>query len=241
MKHLKTFEYYDSEIEKEFNNLTKGEIKNMAYPDDIKDMFRYGLYAGKNSVDLNDTINDVMRTSSSSKEMLAIIDESYKILVGRIPILRTFEINKEHFEDNSTYLNLNKVVDVKLNSDYIAQCNIYVVYHKKGEDLLNYENDKLKFSFFVSIRPKNKSIPLDSELLSSLTSGNESDFDNALQKLSKKLYDSPDKEDLYFTRNLNILENNIELNDLYKITNLVKENLMKFNMYISDKYKISLY
>lgn len=243
MKHLKTFEYYDSEIEQEFTNLSKKDIEQMAYPDDIKGMFRYGLYAGSNSVYLNDIINDVMRSSSNTKDTFAIMDESYRILVNKIPILRTFEKNKEHFEDNASYLNLKKSVDIIVkNTEYVAECSIYVVYHKKDDDLMEYQKDKLKFGFFVGIKPKKKSISLyDTDIIGALDSGDDENFDNALSKLGKMMYGSPDKEDSTFTDSLTIMENNIELKDLHQIGNRVKDHLMKFNMYITDKYKITLY
>lgn len=242
MKYLKTFEQYDSEelrgkIGDTFN---KDALKDLVKLEPYKNKFNYGSYHGKDSGYLNDLIYNAMHGKIDTTGM---IEEIYKLLLKEIPEFRTYKIEKEHFEDNNFFLNLKKEIPIKkskLDDEYSIKINLWIKYHTKNDDIFSYEEDKILVLFVPDITVTRTSYPLYKNDKNNDLGEIESDngMDNFINKLQKKLYGKPDKEDMEFIKKFEINKDNLTLGNFLKLLPTIKNNLKDFSHYVNYKYDI---
>jgi hypothetical protein len=250
-------ENFDSQEAKEkFGKIfSKDDLAKMADLKPYKNKFSYGAYHGEDSSNLNVLLN---QAEFGEFDEIGFIETAYDILINKIPALKSFKVNDQHFESKTHFLNLQKEIPIKdesLDDDYSVKVNIWLTYITKNDRDLNYKKHTLKFLFSPNITVSRTSIgmgelgkigkkdPLMDGSLDKIdweNIDNDKELDNVMDKIQKALYGTIDDEDKYFRKKLEISKKNLSVQGFVKLIPQLEENLKFFANYVKKKYNVSI-
>jgi len=275
MKYLKNwikfFELADSPDL--IGKFTPQELKSMSnaevYGKSPYKKFQYGLYSGQASCDLNSFISDAKQKGHGS--MYGISEYFLHELRKAIPDFKDFKQGAydrdmySNFYEGKSGLHLEKKVKLE-GTRFSAESEIWIYYHTKGNNILDYKKGKIYILFVCGLRPTEKSFdlmggskkettPEDDNVKKSFVDMiqtkpascpdcddeveiDDKGFEKFYSSLSDILYGHPDNEDEVLYEKLKIYYKNLSIPTFLKTLPKIKNNLDYFKKYLYNKYKL---